>query len=178
MDEHVWLSLRKAQKICGVIAEELAKLDAENADTYRNNCKAYQAKLAELDEKYAEAVKGAKLDTLLFGDRFPFRYLMDDYGLKYYAAFVGCSTETNASFDTIKFLANKVEELQLPAILTLEGNNHRIAETVRDNTQSKDQKILSLDSLQSVTKKNVDEGATYYSIMEKNLETLREALGQ
>lgn len=177
MDEHVWLSLKKAQTICDAITDALVKLDAVNADAYRDNCKSYQEKLAELDGKYAEAIKSADYDVLLFGDRFPFRYLMDDYGLKYYAAFVGCSAETEAKFETIKFLAQKVDELKLPAILTLEGTDHRIAETVRDNTGAKDQKILSMNSLQSVTSKDVKDGVTYLSVMENNLTVLREALG-
>ena len=177
-DEHVWLSLKKAQVLCGAISDALEKLDTANAESYRKNCEAYQAKLASLDAEYKEAVKAAKVNTLLFGDRFPFRYLVDDYDLKYYAAFVGCSAETEASFETILFLAGKVDELKLPAILTIEGVNHRIAETVKDNTKAKDQKILTMNSLQSVTGKDVEAGVTYFSVMEENLKVLKEALGQ
>ncbi|MCQ2437790.1 MAG: metal ABC transporter substrate-binding protein, partial [Clostridia bacterium] len=104
----------------------------------------------------------AEYSTVLFGDRFPFRYLTDDYGLTYYAAFVGCSAETEASFETIVFLAQKVDELDLPAVLTIEGVDHRIAENVVGNTATKDQKILKMDSLQG---KPAD-GATHLSVME------------
>ena len=177
-DEHVWLSLKKAQVLCGAIKDALVKLDPAHAESYRKNCEEYQAKLASLDADYESAVKAAKVNTLLFGDRFPFRYLVDDYDLKYYAAFVGCSAETEASFETILFLAGKVDELKLPAILTIEGANHRIAETVKDNTKAKDQKILTMNSLQSVTGKDVEAGVTYFSVMEENLKVLKEALGQ
>ncbi len=175
-DEHVWLSLRNAEILCDAIADALKKIDSANAETYDNNVKAYKDKLNDLDGKYTEAVNAASVKTLLFGDRFPFRYLTDDYGLNYYAAFSGCSAESEASFETILFLAGKVSELKLPAIMTIESANGRIAETVKENTDTKDQKILVLDSMQSVTSKNVSEGATYLKIMESNLEVLKEAL--
>ena len=134
------------------------------------------AKLNELDSEYQKTVSEASLSTVLFGDRFPFRYLTDDYSLKYYAAFAGCSAETEASFETISFLSGKVDELGLKAVLTIEGTDHRIAETIVNNTKTKDQKILVLDSMQSVTSKDADEGTSYISIMEKNLSVLKEAL--
>ena len=121
-------------------------------------------------------MEGASNKTVLFGDRFPFRYMTDDYGLKYYAAFVGCSAESEASFETIVFLSKKVDELSLPAVLTIEGKDHRIAKTIVDNTQKKDQKILSLDSMQSTTMEDVKNGASYLKIMESNLSVLKEAL--
>ena len=101
---------------------------------------------------------------------------MDDYGLSYYAASAGCSAETEASFETITFLSKKVDELSLRTVLTIEGNDHRIAETIIQNTKNKDQKILTLDSLQSATSKDAQNGYTYLAAMEKNLEVLREAL--
>ncbi|MCR5687264.1 MAG: metal ABC transporter substrate-binding protein, partial [Lachnospiraceae bacterium] len=113
---------------------------------------------------------------LVFGDRFPFRYLVDDYGLSYYAAFVGCSAETEASFETVAFLAGKVDELNLHSVMTIEGKDHRIAETIVQNTESKDQQILSMDSMQSTTAADVQKGTTYLSVMENNLEVLKEAL--
>ncbi|MCR5250526.1 MAG: metal ABC transporter substrate-binding protein [Lachnospiraceae bacterium] len=176
MDEHVWLSLNNASFLCDVIAEQLKTLDPEHADSYAANVSAYKEKLSELDGQYRAAVEASSVDTLLFGDRFPFRYLVDDYGLSYYAAFAGCSAESEASFETIVFLAEKTDELKLPAIMTIEGKTHRIAETVRDNTASKDQKILTLDSLQSVTSEDVKAGTTYLSVMQSNLEVLKEAL--
>ena len=156
-DEHVWLSLKNAQK-------------------YQENVTSYCNQLASLDTEYANTVKSGKKNTILFADRFPFRYLVDDYGLKYYAAFVGCSAETEVSFDTIAFLAKKVNELGLSSILQIESGNGRIADTVKKTTSAKNQKTLTMDSMQSTTTKDVNDGATYLSIMKKNLEVLKEAL--
>ncbi len=176
-DEHVWLSLKNAAILCNAIADAVCKIDTKNAATYKANAASYIAKLNALDTKYTEAVANSAVKTVLFGDRFPFRYLVDDYGLTYYAAFVGCSAETEASFETIAFLAKKVDELSLGTIMTIEGNNHKIAQTIAQNTKAKNQKILTLDSMQSVTSKDVKNGVNYLSIMEKNLETLKTALG-
>ena len=176
IDEHVWLSLRNAQAFVSAIAGALETLDAANAEAYKANAEAYGAKLAALDAAYAETVDTASVKTLLFGDRFPFRYLTDDYGLTYYAAFVGCSAETEASFQTVIFLAQKTDELQLPAVMTIEGKDHRIAETVISSTANKDQKLLTLDSMQGTTAEDVANGATYLKIMEDNLAVLKEAL--
>ncbi|MBR3018762.1 MAG: zinc ABC transporter substrate-binding protein [Clostridia bacterium] len=175
-DEHVWLSLKNAAALVPVISEAVGKTDPEHADIYRKNAAAYAAKLNALDAEYQAAVSDASVDTILFGDRFPFRYLTDDYGLSYYAAFVGCSAETEASFETVAFLAQKVDELSLPAVMTIEGTDHRIAETVVQNTRAKDQKILTMDSMQATTAKDAENGTTYLSIMEKNLSVLKEAL--
>ncbi|MCR5783189.1 MAG: metal ABC transporter substrate-binding protein, partial [Clostridia bacterium] len=111
-----------------------------------------------------------------FGDRFPFRYLVDDYGLDYYAAFVGCSAESEASFETIVFLADKVDELGLKTIMQIESADGKIAQTIRDTTKSKDQTILTLDSMQSDTAEDVAGGVTYLSVMTENLEVLKDAL--
>ncbi len=175
-DEHVWLSLRNAEILTEKISEGLQRVDQTNAETYKNNASSYIEKLKVLDKDYQDAVNASSLHTLLFGDRFPFRYMVDDYGLQYYAAFAGCSAETEASFETISFLSNKADELGLPAIMTIEGPDHRIAETIVQNTGSGNRKILTLDSMQSVTAKDVQDGATYLSIMEKNLSILKEAL--
>ena len=136
----------------------------------------FSDKLDELDKKYQETVDSASQKTLLFGDRFPFRYMVDDYGLNYYAAFVGCSAESEASFDTISFLANKVDELGLKDIMAIENSNQKIAKTIIENTKEKNQKILTLDTMQSTTSDDVKNGTTYLSVMEKNLEVLKEAL--
>ena len=175
-DEHVWLSLRNAQILCSEIADVLGAVDPDKAAVYTENADAYNAKLAALDQAYAEAVESASVRTLLFGDRFPFRYLADDYGLDYYAAFVGCSAETEASFETIIFLADKADELGLGAILQIESADGSIARTIRDNTSTKDQEILTLDSLQSMTSKDAADGVTYLSVMSDNLAVLRAAL--
>ncbi len=176
MDEHVWLSLRNAQKLAAVITSALCEADPGNASAYRANADAYIAGLADLDARYAEVVGSAACRTVLFGDRFPFRYLADDYGLTYYAAFSGCSAESEASFATIVFLARKVDELQLPAVLTIEDPKFRIAETIVANTLNKDQKILSLDSMQGTTAADIAAGMTYLSVMESNLAILEDAL--
>ena len=174
-DEHVWLSLKNAKTLVGAISAALQELDPDNKDTYAANADAYGQKLSALDAEYQKAVSAGTYKTLLFGDRFPFRYLVDDYGLSYYAAFAGCSAESEASFETVSFLARKVEELKLPCVLTIEGKNHKIAETIVQNTAGKNQKILTMDSMQSTTAQDV--ATTYLSLMEKNLDVLKEALG-
>lgn len=175
-DEHVWLSLRNAQSLCTSIAEVLKEVDSENADVYDANVKAYNDKLAALDEEYKSAVDAASNKTILFGDRFPFRYMTDDYGIEYYAAFVGCSAESEASFETIMFLAGKVDKLKLSSICTIDGSDGKIAETIRDTTETKDQEILTMDSLQSTTAVDLEAGKTYLSAMTDNLDVLKKAL--
>ena len=176
-DEHVWLSLRNAETLCDAISGALQQIDPDNKDAYAANTSAYIKKLSALDADYQAAVDAATYKTVLFGDRFPFRYLVDDYGLSYYAAFVGCSAETEASFETISFLAKKVDELKLPCVLTIEGAQHKIAETIVQNTAEKNQKVLTMDSMQSTTSEDVANGTTYLSVMENNLSVLKEALG-
>ena len=175
-DEHVWLSLKNASVLCEEIATQLGTIDEANKDYYMSNYEDYKAELDALDAEYQAAVDAGSKDTILFGDRFPFRYMVDDYGLNYYAAFAGCSAESEASFDTVIFLAGKVDELGLPAILTIEGADHDIAETVKENTNSGDQKILTMNSLQSTTSKDIEEGTTYLSVMRSNLDVLKEAV--
>ena len=175
-DEHVWLSLKNAETLCSAISVALQQIDPANKDTYAANAAAYTQKLAALDAKYQAAVDTAARKTILFGDRFPFRYLADDYGLSYYAAFVGCSAETEASFETISFLARKVDELNLPCVLTIEGAQHKIAETIVQNTAEKNQRVLVMDSMQATTAQDAANGTTYRSVMEQNLSVLNEAL--
>ena len=176
-DEHVWLSLKNAQTLCSAISVVLQQIDPDNKDTYAANASAYIKKLSALDADYQAAVDAAARKTVLFGDRFPFRYLAEDYGLRYYAAFAGCSAESEASFETISFLAGKVDELNLPCVLTIEGVQHKIAETIVRNTAAKNQKVLTMDSMQSTTSKDAANGTTYLSVMERNLSVLKEALG-
>lgn len=175
-DEHVWLSLRNAETLTQTIANTLCELDFANAPAYQENAASYIAQLKELDNQYKDAVNNGQHMTILFADRFPFRYLADDYGLTYFAAFAGCSAETEASFETIAFLARKVDELQLPVVLTIEGANHAIAETVVSSTQAKNQAILTMNSMQSVTAKDAENGESYLGIMAENLNVLKEAL--
>lgn len=177
-DEHIWLSLKNAQKLVAAISEALQESDPARKDTYAANAAAYVEKLSALDGEYRAAVDSGKYKTLLFGDRFPFRYLADDYGLDYYAAFPGCSAETEASFETVSFLAGKMDALGLPCVLTIEGTQHKIAETIVQNTAQKNQQILTMDSMQAVTANDAASGVSYLSIMEKNLSVLKKALGQ
>lgn len=176
-DEHVWLSLRNAETLCEAISDALQQIAPDNKDAYAANTAAYAERLAALDADYQAAVDAAAYQTVLFGDRFPFRYLADDYGLSYYAAFVGCSAETEASFETITFLAGKMDEMNLPCVLTIEGAQHRIAQTIVENTTAKNQEVLAMNSMQSTTSKDVEKGATYLSVMEQNLSVLKQALG-
>lgn len=175
-DEHVWLSLKNAEILCQKIEEELEKIDADHAEQYQENTNAYVEKLKTLDQEYEEAVAAGSQKTVLFGDRFPFRYLVDDYGLDYYAAFVGCSAESEASFETITFLANKVDELGLTSILQIESSDGKIAETIKENTANQNQQVLVLDSMQATTASDAENGTTYFSVMQSNLEVLKEAL--
>lgn len=173
-DEHVWLSLKNASYLTLKLADILAEADPANGDSYKKNGASYAARIDELDRQYEAAVKDAPTKTLLFGDRFPFRYLTDDYGITYYAAFAGCSAESEASFETVAFLAGKVDELGLRHIMKIETSDGSVARTVKSATKTKDQEILTLNSLQSTT--DEDGGETYLSVMEKNLEVLKSAL--
>ena len=176
-DEHVWLSLKNAEILVQKIAEELSKIDATHASAYKQNAAAYIAKIKSLDAEYRAAIESAARKTILFGDRFPFRYLVDDYGIKYYAAFVGCSAESEASFETIAFLAGRMDSLSLPAIFTIEKGNQKIARAILDASKSsKEAQVLTLNSMQSVTEQQIAEGFSYLSIMESNLEVLKQAL--
>ena len=174
-DEHVWLSVKNADVFCKVICETLSEADPVKADLYKQNADNYRARLAALDREYEKELSGAKYDTLVFGDRFPFRYLTEDYGLSYYAAFDGCSAETEASFKTVAFLAEKLDELQLPAIITIDNGDAKLANTIIDNTRTRNRKVISLDSMQS-TGLAESEDVSYISIMQDNLGALKTAL--
>ncbi|MCL2030870.1 MAG: zinc ABC transporter substrate-binding protein [Oscillospiraceae bacterium] len=175
-DEHIWLSLKNAEILSGLIAGALASLDESHAAEYRSHLETYTEQLAALDAEYRAAVSAAPVKTLLFADRFPFRYLMDDYDLRYYAAFSGCSAETEASFETLGFLVEKVNELELNAVMVTESADQSIARTVAGSAKARNPQIFVLDSLQSVTARDADGGMTYLSVMESNLDVLREAL--
>ena len=175
-DEHLWLSLKNAQLYVSAIADSLSQADTAHADAYAANAVAYNKQLAQLDAAYQSAVDAAPIKTVLFADRFPFRYLVDDYGLSYYAAFSGCSADTQASFDTIIFLTDKVNELGLHSILTIENSDDKIANTIIQNTQSRDQQVRTLNSMQTVTSNDLASGTTYLSIMKENLSVLSAAL--
>ena len=175
-DEHVWLSLKNAVMIVNHLSEKIQTLDSANAAAYKTNTASYVKQLSDLDREYAKTVATASRKTVLFGDRFPFRYLTEDYGLSYYAAFVGCSAESEASFETIRFLSKKVDELGLKSVLTIEKSDKKIAKTIISNTSGKNQTVLEMDSLQSVTNDDIKSGRNYLSAMKKNLEVLKKAL--
>ena len=176
LDEHVWLSLKNASMLCGKISDKLSKKDAKNKELYSKNTENYLKKLNELDARYKAVRDSAKYDTLIFADRFPFRYLIDDYNLKYYAAFSGCSAESEASFETVAFLAKKLDELKLPALMKIDGSDGKIANTVLQTSNQKNAQILELNSMQSVNKKDIEDGKTYLSIMESNLAVFTQAV--
>lgn len=175
-DEHVWLSLKNVKALVSGISEVIEKTIPEDAEQLAKNRDAYIQRLNELDKEYEQMVEGAAYKTVVFADRFPFRYMADDYGLDYYAAFVGCSAETEASFETITFLAQKTDELKVPAILVIENSDQKLAETVKQNTIGKNQTILVLNSLQSITSADRSGGVTYLKAMRDNLEVLKQAL--
>lgn len=176
-DEHIWLSLKNAVKLCEAITEALSEADKENKSVYECNLQEYTESLNALDLSYRQAVDAAKYDTVLFGGRFPFRYMVNDYGINYYAAFAGCSAESEASFETVTFLAGKLNELDLPVVLVSEGDDSSLADTIISSADRKDQTVLVMNSMQSVTEKDINAGKTYMGIMQDNLEVLKQALG-
>lgn len=175
-DEHIWLSLKNAELCCAAIADALARLRPGLAEMVAENRDVYFARLEALEARYREAFDSGAQNTLLFADRFPFRYLLDDYGFSYYAAFAGCEAETGASFETVVFLAEKIDALGLPAVLTTDSPVPRLAETIVANTKNGNAAILELDSMQSVTRADIGGGASYLGVMETNLEVLKEVL--
>ena len=176
-DEHVWLSLRNAEIFCEYIAGVIAEKDPAHREEYGSNAKAYVSELKALDDEFKRAAGLIDNKVLLFADRFPFRYFTDDYGFDYYAAFPGCSAETEASFGTVVFLAEKVNELSLDVIFRTEGSDGSIAETVKKTSRKDWLKICVLDSLQSVSAAGIKDGATYLGLMRGNLDSLKEAFG-
>lgn len=172
-DEHVWLSVKNAKIICEKICIQLSQMLPEYAEEFQNNFNSYKNQLDLLDTDFAEACSNIKSNTLLFCDRFPFRYFTDDYGLNYYAAFVGCSADSEASFKTIAFLSKKIDQLELEKVYVLDGSNKKIATTVINSTKNKNQNIFVLDSMQFVTWDEIKNGKNYISVMRKNLETLK-----
>ena len=175
MDEHVWLSLRNASLFCQAITDALCRLNPGKADTYRANLAAYQQQLDALDKDYRSAMDASPNRTIVVCDRFPFRYLVEDYGLSYYAAFPGCSAETGASFETVVFLSNKVKELNLSALLVTESSDGRMAKTVAQNAGCADMPVLTLNSMQSVSGESAKR-LDYLTVMSENLRVLKQAL--
>ena len=173
IDEHVWLSIKNAETIVSAIEAKLAEIDPDNKAEYEKNANDYLAKLDELDKEYKDTLSSIQNKTIIVGDRFPFRYLVNEYGIKYYAAFTGCDAGSEASFETVKFLANKMDELNMTDIFIIDGSKGDLAKTIVENTKDKNAKVLVLDSMQS-TKSS--DNANYLDIMKKNLEVLKEVL--
>lgn len=171
-DEHVWTAPANAVKIVRSMTETISALDSANAAAYAQNADVYIQKLTALDRDFSEVVKNAARDTIIVGDRFPFRYLADAYDLHYYAAFSGCSSETEASAATVAFLTDKVKTEKIPAVLYIEFSNHKIADSIAEATGTK---TLLLHSCHNVTKQEM-QSTGYLSLMRQNLETLRQAL--
>ena len=171
-DEHIWLSLKNAAALSRTIADKLGEKDTAHKTAYDANAKAYIEQLQALDGQYTQTVTAAKNKTLIFADRFPFRYLTDDYGLSYYAAFSGCSAESEASFQTLVFLAEKLKELHLNKLVILDGSTPKMAQSVIDASGLPDVEICTLNSMQS----NIGENETYLGIMKDNLSVLQTAL--
>lgn len=176
IDEHIWLSLKKATKACEKIAESVEILDLGNSSVYAENLVQYKQKLENLDGEYAKVLNTKENKTLIFCDRFPFKYLTDDYGLTVYAAFSGCSAETEASFETVAFLTKKLDELKLNSVFTIDNSDNKIAQTVIKNSTNKNCSILSLDSMQSTTWSEIQDGKNYLSVMSENLSKIKEGL--
>ncbi len=170
-DEHIWLSLQNARILCAAIRDALVRLDSEHARGYEAAFAVYDAKLEALDAEYRAAAASAARRTLLVADRFPFRYLTEDYGLDYYAAFSGCSAETEASFATVIFLAKKADELGAGSLCVIETSDGKLARTVVENTERRDLRVLTLHSMQGPVGSE-----SYLTLMEQNLNVLKEAL--
>lgn len=172
-DEHVWTSPGNAKLIVQKISDALCETDAANAAVYEKNTSAYLVKLDQLDADFQAVVDGAVRKTIVFGDRFPFRYFADAYGLDYFAAFPGCSTETEASAATVKFLIDKINTEHIPVVFHIELSNEKMANTISEATGAK---VLLLHACHNVSKADFENGESYLSLMEKNVDALKEAL--
>lgn len=175
-DEHVWLSLVNAELLCHELSRILQELDEENSDLYQKNYEAYSEKIAALDGRYREAVDGAKHHDIVFADRFPFTYLMEDYGLHHHAAYEGCSAETEVSFETFARLADTLNALDLQYVVVIDDSDLRIANTVISAGGGEHRGIGTLQSMQAVSRRQIQEGITYLDIMEENLAVLQQVL--
>lgn len=173
-DEHLWLSLKNAKICVNALCDAICRIDGENEAVYRRNAAAYLDRLDALDADYQAAAASASVGAVVFADRFPFRYLLDDYGIRYFAAFPGCSTETNTTYENLVVLADKMKEYDVPALLVTEHSSVHISDTLMDLSE-RQVDVLTLNSLQSVTSKEA-ETLTYYDAMKNNLNQLKGAL--
>ena len=173
LDEHVWTSTKNAKLIIQKLSDALCEVDGSNADAYKQNTEAYIAELNDLEASFDEVIASAARKTIVFGDRFPFRYLADAYGLDYFAAFPGCSTDTEASVATVAFLIDKVKAENIPVIFHVELSNQKMADTISEATGAK---VRLLHACHNITKTDFDNGLTYIDLMKQNLVNLKEAL--
>lgn len=172
-DEHVWTSPKNAIKIVGAIKDELSKISPKNETLFANNSKAYIDKLSELDQKFQNIIKAGNRKTVVFGDRFPLRYFVDEYNLNYYAAFPGCSDQTEASSKTVAFLVDKIKNERIPVVFKIEMSSGKLAETISNETGAK---VLEFQSAHNISSDKFNAGVTYIDLMERNLSALKEAL--
>ena len=172
-DEHVWTSLKNAQKIVGNIKDELVKISPENKNIFESNAEKYVNKLAKIEQEFQDVVKNGSRKTIVFGDRFPLRYFVDDYGLSYFAAFPGCSGQTEASSKTVAFLVDKIKSEKIPVVFKIEMSSGKIADTIANETGAK---VLTFNSAHNISADDFKNGMTYAEIMEKNVKALEEAL--
>lgn len=173
IDEHVWTSPKNAEAIVDALCESMSSARPADADTFKSNASAYKAQLEDLDGKFRDVVGNANRKTIVFGDRFPLRYFVDEYGLSYYAAFPGCASDTEASADTVAFLIDKVKEEKIPAVFSIELSNGKIADTIAESTGAE---RLTFYTCHNVSADQMKQGATYLSMMTENVDTLRKAL--
>lgn len=174
LDEHVWTSPLNAIKISKEICNALCKLDTDNAEAYKTNFTAYKAQLMALDREFRQVIKNSGKHTLVFADRFPMRYFALEYGLDCYAAFPGCSSETEPSAKTVAYLIDRVREDKIPAVLYMEFSNQKMADVIFEDTGCKK---LPFYSAHSVSAEQFEQGVSYLDLMRINLNSLKEALG-
>ena len=174
LDEHVWTSPLNAIKISEEICNALCKLDTANAEAYKTNLAAYKSQLRSLDREFRQVIKNSGKHTLVFADRFPMRYFALEYGLDCYAAFPGCSSETEPSAKTVAYLIDRVREDKIPAVLYMEFSNQKMADVICEDTGCKK---LPFYSAHSVSDEQFRQGVSYLDLMRINLNSLKEALG-
>ena len=173
MDEHVWTSPKNAEKLVDAMAESLGKLDEDHRELFRKNADAYIKEIEQVDAEIREVVDNGKRKEIIVADRFPFRYFCDEFGLTYYAAFPGCSTDTQPSAKTVAFLTDKVSEDNIPVVFHIELSNGQMAEAISGDTGAK---VCELNAVHNVSDNDFKAGETYVSLMRRNVDVLKEAL--
>lgn len=172
-DEHIWTSIKNAEKLTNEIYEELSECDSANKEEYTKNKDIYINKLQALDSEISDIVNSSKRNTVVFGDRFPFLYFVTDYSLEYECAFPGCSSETEPSISTVTHMIDFTREHNVPVVFYLEFSNGKVANLISEDTGAQ---TMRFSSCHNVTKDEFADGATYISLMEQNANALKEAL--